>query len=202
MYYFRQWCLGTRNSWIINTGVSEEVFTSDGWFKTGDVGQWNANGTLSIIDRIKNLVKGPGGEYIALEKLESIYKNCPFVANACVYASKDVPKVVAIVEPQPEALKKEGVSKPSQDDELHRKVLEDLRQVGTKNNLKKYELPTDVILVDEEWSPDNNMLTAAMKLNRRSIYDNYNERLERILSSAQKKWTKIWMRKNLGGEKE
>jgi len=169
-----------------HTGSREEVFTSDGWFKTGDVGQWNPNGTLSIIDRIKNLVKGPGGEYIALEKLESVYKNSAYVANACVYASKDVPKVVAIVEPQPEALKEAGVSKPSQDQSYAQKVLEDLRRVATKNNLKKYELPTDVLLVDEEWNPDNNMLTAAMKLNRRSIYDNYNKRLNKILSTGQK----------------
>ncbi len=37
--------------------LDKESFTSDGWFKTGDVGQWNADGTLSIIDRLKNLVK-------------------------------------------------------------------------------------------------------------------------------------------------
>jgi long-chain acyl-CoA synthetase len=39
-----------------------EIFTEDGWFRTGDVGQWNLDGTLSIIDRIKNLVKLQGGE--------------------------------------------------------------------------------------------------------------------------------------------
>ncbi len=37
--------------------LNKESFTEDGWFKTGDVGQWNEDGTLSIIDRIKNLVK-------------------------------------------------------------------------------------------------------------------------------------------------
>lgn len=38
------------------------IFTEDGWFRTGDVGQWNPDGTLSVIDRIKNLVKLSGGE--------------------------------------------------------------------------------------------------------------------------------------------
>lgn len=42
----------------------------DGWLNTGDIGQWNKDGTLSLIDRKKNLVKLAGGEYIALERLE------------------------------------------------------------------------------------------------------------------------------------
>lgn len=38
------------------------IFTADGWLRTGDVGRWNEDGTLSLIDRIKNLVKLSGGE--------------------------------------------------------------------------------------------------------------------------------------------
>lgn len=52
--------------------VTAETITKDGWLKTGDVGQWNKDGTLSVIDRLKNLVKLAGGEYIALERLESV----------------------------------------------------------------------------------------------------------------------------------
>lgn len=48
---------------------SKESFTEDGWFKTGDIGQFDKNGQLQIIDRKKNLVKTLNGEYIALEKV-------------------------------------------------------------------------------------------------------------------------------------
>lgn len=48
---------------------NKESFTTDGWFKTGDIGEFTAKGYLKIIDRKKNLVKMQGGEYIALEKV-------------------------------------------------------------------------------------------------------------------------------------
>ena len=42
--------------------ATDKAITKDGWFRTGDVGQWNEDGTLSVVDRIKNLVKLSGGE--------------------------------------------------------------------------------------------------------------------------------------------
>jgi long-chain acyl-CoA synthetase len=46
-----------------------EGMAPDGWFRTGDIGEWDKNGHLKIIDRKKNLVKTLNGEYIALEKV-------------------------------------------------------------------------------------------------------------------------------------
>lgn len=64
--------------WIRGTPVADSYYMNDeetaagfedGWFKTGDIGEWDANGHLKIIDRKKNLVKTQAGEYIALEKV-------------------------------------------------------------------------------------------------------------------------------------
>ena len=56
-------------SYYENDNETREAMTSDGWFKTGDIGEWDRNGHLKIIDRKKNLVKTLNGEYIALEKV-------------------------------------------------------------------------------------------------------------------------------------
>jgi long-chain acyl-CoA synthetase len=48
---------------------NEGAITKDGWFMTGDIGEWDSRGHLKIIDRKKNLVKTLNGEYIALEKV-------------------------------------------------------------------------------------------------------------------------------------
>jgi long-chain acyl-CoA synthetase len=49
------------------------VFTKDGWFRTGDVGQWNEDGTMSIIDRVKNLVKLSGGEVCRTRSIDTFF---------------------------------------------------------------------------------------------------------------------------------
>ncbi|KAF8958682.1 long-chain-fatty-acid-CoA-ligase [Flammula alnicola] len=90
----------------------ETIFTKDGWFRTGDIGQWNEDGTLSLIDRLKNLVKMQGGEYIALERLESIYKSCNYISNLCVHASSDMSQPIAIISPH-EANIRHALEKPS-----------------------------------------------------------------------------------------
>jgi len=60
---------------------TEESFTKDGWFKTGDIGEFDPKGNLKIIDRKKNLVKTQNGEYIALEKVNYLLDGFAFITN-------------------------------------------------------------------------------------------------------------------------
>jgi len=87
-----------------NEKATSEDLTSDGWLKTGDVGRWNPNGTLSIIDRKKNIFKLSQGEYIAAEKCEQVYGKSTMCAQMFLYGNSYKSFVVAIVVPSAVAL--------------------------------------------------------------------------------------------------
>lgn len=59
------------------------------------------------------------------------------------------------------------------DERLVNLVHKSLRETGLKNNLKKAEIPTKIFIVSDEWTPDNGLLTAAMKLKRSLIKAKY-----------------------------
>jgi len=163
----------------------ETIFTKDGWFRTGDVGQWNPDGTLDIIDRIKNLVKLSGGEYIALERLESIYKSCNLVSNICVHADPNAKQPIAIIIPHEQqlvqTLENKSGGPPShtvmadlcKDDRVRDLVLKECLAVGKKNGFKPMELLQAVILTADEWTPESGLVTAAQKVQRRKVAERY-----------------------------
>jgi len=76
----------------------------DGWFKTGDVGQRNEDGTFSIIDRKKNIFKLSQGVYVAPEKLENLYSRTRVVSQCWIYGDPTQSFLVAVVVPEPEAI--------------------------------------------------------------------------------------------------
>ncbi|KAK3353152.1 hypothetical protein B0T25DRAFT_543806 [Lasiosphaeria hispida] len=147
-----------------NPKETAEAVTEDGWFKTGDVGEWDKNGHLKIIDRKKNLIKTLNGEYIALEKLESIYRSAPIVANICVYADDSKAKPIAIIVPAEPHLKKIaeelGIGGESIEELVHEKklqaaVLRELQAAGRSGGLSGIEIIEGVVVSDEEWTPQN-----------------------------------------------
>jgi len=147
-----------------NPKETAEAMTEDGWFKTGDIGEWDKNGHLKIIDRKKNLIKTLNGEYIALEKLESIYRSATVVANICVYADQQRAKPIAIIVPAEPALKKladsigvpgENIETLVHDKKLQRAVLAELQAAGRAGGLSGIEIIEGVVLSDEEWLPTN-----------------------------------------------
>ncbi|KFL61100.1 uncharacterized protein TERG_11955 [Trichophyton rubrum CBS 118892] len=181
------------NSYFDNDEETKAAFSPDGWFMTGDIGQFEPNGHIKVIDRKKNLVKSLNGEYIALEKLESIYRSAPVVANICVYAAQDQAKPVAIIVPAEPALlqlaKSNGIQGDSigtlvHDKKLNSIILRDMQNVGKSAGLRGFEIIEGVVLSDEEWTPQNGFVTAAQKLQRKKLVNKYQKDIDRAYGKS------------------
>ncbi|CCE64567.1 hypothetical protein TPHA_0I00610 [Tetrapisispora phaffii CBS 4417] len=178
-----------------NPEETKNAFTEDGWFKTGDIAEFTPKGFLNIIDRKKNLVKTLNGEYIALEKLESIYRSNQYVANICVYADITKVKPIAIIVPNLPPLttlaKKLGILKGNEDIEsyLNNKQLvkaayDDIIKTGRAAGLVGIEMLQGIVFFDGEWTPQNGFVTSAQKLKRKLILETVQKQVDKVYASS------------------
>jgi long-chain acyl-CoA synthetase len=84
--------------------MTKEVLTSDGWFKTGDLGMFDRHHNLYIKGRLKNMIVGASGENIYPEEIESVINNFRYVVESLVIQQKG--KLVALVHINMEELEK------------------------------------------------------------------------------------------------
>ncbi|KAI5866179.1 long-chain-fatty-acid-CoA ligase [Durotheca rogersii] len=167
-----------------NPEETEKAFTPDGWFRTGDIGEIDAVGHIKIIDRVKNLVKLLGGEYIALEKLEAVYRGSEYVHNIMVYGDSEHPRPIAVICPNEKPLASLAKSLDVDHAHMHhsQKVVDaihkDLIVVGKKAGLTPLEMVVGVVLGEEEWTPATGLVTATQKVNRRALNSAFKKQIQ------------------------
>ncbi|KAH7040360.1 uncharacterized protein B0I36DRAFT_310527 [Microdochium trichocladiopsis] len=173
-----------------NPEETEKAFTADGWFKTGDIGEVDSNGHVKVIDRVKNLVKLQGGEYIALEKLEATYRGSQYVNNVMVYGDGTQPRAIAVVAPNEKPLHELADSlgvdhhQAPKDPKVKDAVFKDLIATGKRAGLTSLEMVSGVIIVEEEWTPASGLVTATQKVNRRALKDRYMNDIQAAFKSS------------------
>ena len=149
----------------------------DGWFKTGDIGNLDAEGYLSVTDRKKDLIKTSGGKFIAPQPIENSLKHNALIAEAVVLGDRrKFPAVLIspyfpLLEDWARAnqiafhSRTELVAHPKVQT-LYAGIVEDLN-----NNLARFEKLKRVLLVDEEFSVTTGTLTHSLKVRRRASED-------------------------------
>ena len=91
-----------------NEEATAEVFTEDGWFKTGDMGILDADGSLFIKGRTKCMILGPSGQNIYPEEVETVVNSQPYVVDSLVI--EDDGGLTALIYPDFQQGEKEGMS--------------------------------------------------------------------------------------------
>jgi long-chain acyl-CoA synthetase len=158
---------------------TEETFTEDGWFKTGDIGNLDDGGFLSITDRKKELLKTSGGKFIAPQPIENKLKANTLVGHAAMVGDKHK-FVCVLISPNLAALKgwAKGQGVQTEDPALlvkHAKVIKAYQEIVDRVNqqLANFESIKRICVVPEEWSVETEELTPSLKLKRRVVEKKY-----------------------------
>ncbi len=163
---------------------TEEAFTEDGWFKTGDIGRFDEEGFLLITDRKKDLFVTSGGKNIAPHPIELAFSARPYIEQACLVG--DAKKyVTALVVPDFDELsryaKKHGIVFENNEELLEAPLIKDLirEQVDAVNrDLARYEQIKYYAVLEQPFSIDTGELTPTLKVKRRVVYEKYKERIQ------------------------
>jgi long-chain acyl-CoA synthetase len=175
--------------------ATREVFTDDGWFKTGDIGHLDAEGYLSITDRKKELFKTSGGKYIAPQPIEQRIKKSRFV-NQVVLVGNGRKFAAALIVPDWEMLRSyaqhKGLDlKTTAEFCRHPRIL-DLyqRQVDSlTQDLSRFERVKRVALIERELTVGGGELTPTLKVKRRVVDEKYRDVIDRLYAEAEARST-------------
>ncbi len=171
---------------------NDAVFTSDGGFRTGDMGKLDKDGFLFITDRIKEQYKLENGKYVVPTPLEEQIKLSAYVLNAMVYGDNK-PFNVALVVANEQAVTKwaseNGVSakgeKLLEDKKVRELFKKELDHYGEK--FKGFEEVRDFALIFEDFTTDNGMLTPSLKVKRREVLKKHGHLIEALYSKKKEK---------------
>ncbi|MCK6504721.1 long-chain fatty acid--CoA ligase [Myxococcota bacterium] len=165
--------------------ATAETLTSDGWLRTGDIGEIDKDGFLKITDRKKDLIKTSGGKYVAPSALEGQLKVInPYVAQAVVHGDRRnfCSALIAIsAEEIPKWAAQNDLSALSYDqliqhDKLKTMVQESIDKLNS--GLASYETIKRFAILPVEPSVDNGQLTPSLKLKRKAVEKAYMDVLD------------------------
>ena len=170
-----------------NDPESTSAAINDGWVHTGDIGEFDKDNYLKITDRKKDIIVNAGGDNISPTKIEAKLDIQPEISQSMLYGDYKNYLVAIIVPNKEESLiwakknnKGENLSDLIKDKEFIKMIKESTQRVN--NNLSVIEQIRKFILIDHEFTIENEMMTPSMKVRRFKVKDKYKDKLEKLYS--------------------
>ncbi|HEV8175146.1 MAG TPA: long-chain fatty acid--CoA ligase [Actinoplanes sp.] len=166
---------------------TEEAFTADGFFRTGDIGELDADGYLKITDRKKDLVKTSGGKYIAPSHIEGMFKAvCPYTSQAVVVgqARNFVTMLISLDEDAIKAWAAGGpldgksyaeICAAPETEKLIAGYVEELN-----GKLNRWETIKKFAILPRDLSIEAGEVTPSMKIKRRNVETNFAKQIDKM----------------------
>ncbi|MES1248188.1 MAG: long-chain fatty acid--CoA ligase [Actinomycetota bacterium] len=146
------------------------AFTEDGWFRTGDVGEIDADGFIKITDRKKDLIITAGGKNIAPQNLENALKGSRFISQAVIIGDRR-PYITALI-----TLDQAEVGSSGRDpQELVQEIVDGVNRDRVRvEQIKKFSI------LPRDFSQEDGELTPTLKLRRRVVADHFADEIEKL----------------------
>lgn len=168
---------------------TEDSFTPDGFFKTGDIGQFDSEGFLQITDRKKELFVTSGGKNVAPHPIEVALISRPFIDQACLLG--DGRKyLTALIIPDFESLKRyakdKGISYATTTELVAHPDIKALiaKEVDEVNaSLARYEQIKYFTLLDKSFEVETGELTPTLKIKRRVVNEKFRDQIEKMYTN-------------------
>ena len=167
-----------------NEQATKDVFTEDGWFKTGDLGTLVEGQYLKITGRKKETFKTSGGKYVAPQLLENKMKESNFIEQIMVIGESEK-HPAAIVQPSFDYLKEWCKRKNIQYttdaemvkvERIHNRIMKEIDLYN--EGFAQYERVKKIILGPTVWGIDSGEMTPTMKIKRRVLMENFKDQIE------------------------
>jgi long-chain acyl-CoA synthetase len=172
----------TFRGYFKNPEKTSEAISEDGWTSTGDVAIVFPNGSIKIVDRAKNIFKLCQGEYIAPEKLENAYQQCPLVAQIFVYGDSLQAYLLGFIVPDPENAKKwfadKGLEAKFDNEDFKKAIIAQLDAKAKEFSFTSLEKIKKIHLHPQPFSVDNNLLTPTFKIKRNDAKKFFKEQID------------------------
>ena len=157
----------------------------DGWVHTGDIGEFDNDNYLKITDRKKDIIVNAGGDNISPSRVEEKLNIEPEISQSMVYGDFKNYLVAIIVPDKEQALlwaknndKENSLSTIVKDEDYNKTIKEIISKVN--NNLSVIEQVRKFILIDHEFTIENDMMTPTMKVKRYKIKGVFGDQLEKL----------------------
>ena len=177
---------GIMQGYFNKPDATRDAIDAEGWFHTGDIGELDADGYLTITDRKKDLIVTAGGKKVAPQPIENLAKSNKFVANAVMLGDKRKFPIMLVV-PNFDNLERWArerrlefgsrhalIELPDAKSKVEREVMGELR------DLAKFEMPKRVLLLENDFTIEGGDLTPTLKVKRRVVEKNYQKQIEAI----------------------
>jgi long-chain acyl-CoA synthetase len=173
--------LGYRNQ----PAKTREAFTEDGWLRTGDIGAFDDDGYLTIVDRKKELIISAGGKNMSPANIEATLKTAsPLIGQACCIGDRrpyNTALIVLDADFAPAWAAKEGIQQTALEALASEPCVRDAVQEGVdaaNEKLARVEQIKRFAIVEGDWLPGADELTPTMKLKRKPIAEKYAAEIE------------------------